>query len=59
MLTLFLQTLDTPVPVTPLTPAFPAPRYELPSEGREIPKPPVELSVEEIAPLKIIKEEKS
>lgn len=46
------STLDTPIPMTP----FPAPRYELPSEGREIPKPPVELSVEKIAPLKIVKE---
>ncbi|KUJ09208.1 uncharacterized protein LY89DRAFT_740943 [Mollisia scopiformis] len=50
------NTLDTPVPMTPLTGGFPGPRYELPSEGREIPKPPVELSVDEILPLKISKE---
>jgi hypothetical protein len=43
--------------MTPLTPALQAtPRYELPSEGREIPKQPVELNVNEIpTPLKIIK----
>jgi hypothetical protein len=43
--------------MTPLTPALqPTPRYELPSEGREIQKQPVELNVNEIpAPLKIIK----
>jgi hypothetical protein len=44
--------------VTPLTPAplQSTPRYELPSEGREITKQPVELNVNEIpAPLKIVK----
>jgi hypothetical protein len=53
--------------MSPLTPAVSqAPRYELPSDGREIQKQPVELTVEEVnipAPLNIVKaystEEKS
>ena len=45
-------------PISPLTPAVSqsGPRYELPSEGREIPKQPVELTVSEVpAPLNIVK----
>ncbi|KAI9046854.1 hypothetical protein LZ554_008933 [Drepanopeziza brunnea f. sp. 'monogermtubi'] len=48
---------DTATPrMTPTPGFFHSPRYELPSEGREIPKPPVELSVTKIpAPLHIVK----
>jgi hypothetical protein len=45
-------------PMSPLTPAAlqAVPRYELPSEGREVPKQPVELTVTEVpAPLNIVK----
>jgi hypothetical protein len=47
-------------PMSPLTPAASqsTPRYELPSEGREVPKKPAELTVSEVpapAPLNIIK----
>lgn len=53
----YSDTLNTPMPMTPSTPGFlHSPRYELPSEGREIPKPPVELNVTEVpAPLNIVK----
>lgn len=52
----FPQTLDTPS-MTSLTPGgFSGPRYELPSVGREIAKPPVELDVDEITPVKMSRE---
>lgn len=51
------QMIDTPISMTPITPGgLGGPRYELPSVGREMPKPPVELSVDDIPPLKITKE---
>lgn len=44
MLIAFQATPNTPAPTTPLTPGvLQSPRYELPSEGRELPNPPVEL----------------
>ncbi|KAL5324907.1 hypothetical protein ACEPPN_006026 [Leptodophora sp. 'Broadleaf-Isolate-01'] len=53
----YSDTPNTPVPMTPLTPGFlQSPRYELPSEGREIPKPPAELDVKGFpAPLNVVK----
>jgi hypothetical protein len=52
-----LQTLDTLGSMTSLiSGGLPGPRYELPSVGREIFRPPVELDVDEITPVKASKE---